>query len=147
MRVADALARLDQHQTDILATIAGALKLAEGEPAVVRMALARARWKLARQLREYQVFKHNEIFGPATLSGTPLHAERARAMAQHCTDNGEQFQDYLKRWSSRDVVQQWEEYKPAMLAMTSQLRRMLAVERGNVVALLAGSARTRQLHA
>jgi len=143
MKTDAVLASLNRHQSAILATIDMATTLVECDPGRACIPLARARWTVARQLRAYQVFKHSEIFEPMIARGDPVRSAQARAMAARCIGAGEAFQDYLKRWSSTDVLGRWEAYKPAMLDMTRQIRATLAFEREGVAALLAGAERTR----
>jgi len=145
MKIDAALASLRSHQSAILATLDTGVALVARDPGTACIPLARARWTVARQLRAYQMFKHTEIFEPVIARGDPVRSAQARAMAARCIAAGEAFQDYLKQWSSTDVLGRWEAYKPAMLDMTGQIRATLAFEREGVEALLAGSARTRRL--
>ena len=109
--------------------------------------MAKARWAAVRQLREYQVFKHTEIFDVVVRSGNAIQAAQARQLAARCIATGEAFQAHVTRWGSQDVVAQWALYQPAVTAMIARLRRSLASEQVAIAALLAGSQSTRALRA
>jgi hypothetical protein len=147
MKTADALHRLDLLQLRIVALLDHATEMVAKPPEQAREPLAKARWALARILREYQVFKHTEIFDPAIRHGGEQHAEQARIMAARCIATGKAFTDHVIRWGSQDVVAQWTTYRPAMLAMVVRLRRALVSEKIGVAALLAGAEQTRRLRA
>ncbi len=145
MQTERALQELDAHHVRLLSHIDAAERLVTLSADQAQHRLARSRWELVRLLQAYQVFKHSEIFDPAIRSGSPPHVRAAVGMKAACIAAGEQFHAYVRDWSSRDVAAAWEEYRPAMLAMTATLRAHIAQERRTIRALLAGSDRTRKL--
>ena len=145
MKTDDALATLIRHQSEALVIITSATALVEGEPAAVRAPLSKTRWTLIRKLREYQMFKHVEIFDPAIARGTPAQSAAAQRLRANCVALATDFESYIRFWSAQDTVAQWSCYKPAMLAMAARLRGHLEQERIDVTALLAGAERTRHL--
>ena len=144
MQTMDALTRLADHQERILAQIDRARALVDLDPVAARDPLARSRWGLTRLLREYQLFKHREIFDPVIAGGDEARARLARRMKAACLAAGQDYVSYVAQWSSRDVTGCWAEYRPAMLAMVETLRDHLAAERSGVGALLADACRARR---
>lgn len=145
MDTADALNRLNEHQALALSIVDRATEMAQGDPAVAQVSLARMRWELMRTMKGYQLFKHNEIFDPAIRGGSPLQMATAQQMKTACLKLGEEFQTYVVKWSAVDVVHDWDRYKPAMLKMADTIRRHIARERREIGVFLSGSERTRQL--
>lgn len=138
-----ALRTLEQLGDGILSHMAAAECLTRDEPASARVPLAAARWSLVRRLRAFQLFKRTEIFGPALRRGDPDRAVAARRLADRCAAAGESFDAYVRYWSGQDVVERWDDYRPAMLGMTARLRRDVLGERLQVARLLDGTGRTR----
>lgn len=147
MDTSSAFRMLIKHQERILALIARATEAVKGEPALSRDDLAKARWEMTRLLRSYQIFKHTEIFDPFIAHDPGEKARVAEQLKMRCIEAGNAFRDYVLEWSSRDVVTCWASYKPAMLAMTKQLRTHLAQERRDVEALLSGEDHVRRFAA
>lgn len=143
MNTDQALLIVQRHQGEILATVAGIMALVDGEPVRVQGDLARARWHLARQLRAYQLFKHGEIFGPLVRFGPPHQARRATDAAAVCLQHGEAFRGYLRRWSGRDILHDWPEYRSSVRTLATALRQALAMERIEIATLTAGCERLR----
>ena len=145
MRTEIALATLHGFQQQILDHLTQAVALVGGEPEHARVPLAKSRWETVRLLREYQMFKHREIFEPAIAFGSPQQRAVAERMKQACLALTAELETYARRWGGTDVVSEWASYKPAMLAIVAHLRRHIESERRMVVGLLAGAERTRKL--
>lgn len=131
------LARLDAHQTtihDILRRGERMLRAPERDAA----ALARARWELARAILAYQGFKHHEIFDPIARRGPAVRADAARRLKAACVATGDAFRAYVARWSAVSVLDRWDEYQPAALALIAGIRDHLGRERREAEALLKG---------
>lgn len=131
------LDRLVQHQDGILALMRGAEPLLTDPGLRDVAALARTRWALMRALTAYGLFKHNEIFDPAIARRLLGEADRATRMKQACVAMGQDFRDYVGKWSGTDVAGEWARYQPAALAMMARLRQHLARERAEIEGLLA----------
>lgn len=144
MHTASVLIRLHEHQSRILRLIDAALPLLAQEPSLARGGLAKARWTLLRLLREYQLFKHGEVFGPAIRYGAPRQAATAQRMRAACIAAGDLFTAHVARWSAQDIAACWPDYKGATRAMCDGLRLHIARERREVQELLAGTSDTRR---
>jgi hypothetical protein len=136
MFTTDVLARLDQHQAAVAAIVKGESALLAGEAPSDPCALARARWRLARALSEYQLFKHREIFDPALRAGDPGRRRVAAAMKARCEAADAAFRDHARRWSSTGVTDRWPEYQASALAVARTLQAHLAEERRQVATLI-----------
>ena len=143
MRTEDALRRLIDLQTRILAEVDAAAVVLGGGPETARAELAKARWSVSRVLREYQLFKHVEIFDPAIARGSPSQADAARRMKAACIAAGRDHAEHVARWSVSDAAAHWDEYRAAMRALVAAIRTHIRRERVDVERLLAGSERTR----
>ena len=144
MQTANALARLIELQDAILTRIGEAETASRIGPSSLEM-LAKRRWEMVRRLREYQLFKHNEIFDPAIKYGTIYHVNLACRMKTMCEQANDFFLEYVRRWSSAAVAAEWEAYQTELNAMCKALQNHISIERKNIHALLAGSPRTRSL--
>ncbi len=134
------LVRLDEHQAiihDILRRGQRMLRAPDRDAA----GLARARWELARALLTYQGFKHHEIFDPVAMRGPPDRVATARRLKSECIATGDTFRAYVARWSTGSVLDRWDEYQPAALALIGLLKDHLARERREAGALLEGKAK------
>ncbi|MBJ6122145.1 hypothetical protein [Sphingomonas mollis] len=129
MDVSASLARLHEHQDRILTILDRATNLIHGDPDRNRAGLATSRWEMARRLREYQLFKHRELFDPMIAGGDPDQRRRARLMKADCILLSEDFQTHVARWSGVDVADDWITYRRAMLAITTRLRGAVMRER------------------
>lgn len=97
--------------------------------------LSQMRWEIARALREYQLFKHTRIFDP--IERQPDHrAPQARRMKAECVRVGEEFRNYVLKWSVVSTLDHWADYHPAALDAIARIRAQLAKERIGVIALL-----------
>jgi hypothetical protein len=121
-------------QDRILAIVARAEALLRSDTRDVA-ALGKARWEVARALREYQLFKHNRIFDPLG-SGPDYRAIRARRMKAECIRVGEEFRQYVLKWSVVSILDHWADYHPAALDAVVRIRAQLAKERIGVAQLL-----------
>jgi hypothetical protein len=127
-----AVARLVDHQLQILNILNGAEPLLIDPAKRDVAALARARWALMRALTAYQLFKRHEVFDPLLAKARPADAYHLVRMKRACTDLGDAFRHYVQRWSSTDVEAHWAEYQPAALAMITRIREHIAREREQV---------------
>ena len=143
MLTADALTRLRAYQTQVLMQMDGVAALLDLSPEAARSPLARTRWAMARLLREYQLFKHGEIFDPVLRHGTGYQVTLASRMRVACLAAGEQFAAHVAHWSTRDIVAAWAEYRATLEAMIDGMRRHIAREAAEMETLLAGSTRIR----
>ncbi len=143
MKTQHALARLNEHQQGILDHLEATEVIVRDGPQQIRGPLTRSRLEMFRLLRAYQLFKHGEIFDPLIREGNPAQIATAMRMKAECTSAGEAYRAYVNIWSSRDIVEAWESYRPAMNAMAARLRAHIARERLQVPELLAGSDRIR----
>ncbi|WP_419825373.1 hypothetical protein [Sphingomonas sp.] len=100
---------------------------------------------MVRLLREYQLFKHGEIFDPTIAGGTARQVALARELKARCIAAGERYAEHSKRWSMTDVAGEWPDYKLALHAIIDALRDHMRDEREAVALLLAGRERTRSL--
>ncbi len=144
MTPADVLLRLRGYEGRLLVQIDQSTALAALDATDACLPIAKARWSLARMLREYQLFKHTEIFDPAILHGDKDQAAVARRMRAECIAAGEHFTAYVARWSRRDVAAAWPEYRAATREMIDGMRRHIAREQREAAALLAGRSWTRK---
>lgn len=145
MKTEHALARLYEHQQAILDHLAASCEFMRQDPHLARGPLAKARLEMFRLLRAYQLFKHTEIFDPVVRQDNAGQIASASRMKADCTAAGEAYRAYVNVWSTRDVVDAWDSYRPAMTAMAQRLRSHIAVERAQVPQLLAGSSNTRRI--
>lgn len=139
-----ALTRLLDHQSAILAEIEGARRPLRVDGRAAQPRLAKHRWLLMRMLREYQLFKHVEIFDPAIARGDARRADLARAMKARCIATGDGFHRHVAAWTGEAIDAHWTDYAAAVLAMADRLTLHIARERREVAMLLDGASRTRQ---
>ena len=139
-----ALERLAEHQERIAAILRrgrAALACAR-DPEHAR--LAQMRWELMRVLRDYQLFKHLEIFDPVIRHGTAAQAARAGELKQRCLGLAATYTEHVRRWSLLGAIDGWPAYRTDAMAMVDQLHAHLAAELRDTAGLLAGVRRTRQ---
>ena len=139
MRKEAALRILSDYQDRILAHLASDRVLLDAEGEAARPVLAHRRWMLARLLREYQLFKHVELFDPALARDDRLGI--AARLKARCTAIGEAFATYLACWTSNAVDGHWPDYAAATHRMFDALVRHLEQERRAIEAMLAGVER------
>lgn len=90
---------LEEQQARITMLLHGARDLlASGHPTAV------LRWQLVRALREYQLFKHREIFDPLAGSLNPQLADLACGMKMRCIATCNAYGDHVQRWSNGAAV-------------------------------------------
>lgn len=143
LRTPEAFARLDEHQRLISDQIAVARWLAEQHPNIRQPDLSHARWRMARLLRIYQLFKHIEIFDPLIASVDPSRTLAAKSLKAACIAAGERYNAYVLRWSNGDAEMHWLEYTYAFQKMVRLIEQDLAIERREIRHLLANTTRTR----
>lgn len=86
----------------------------------------------------YQGFKHREIFDPAMRLPDPDRAGAARRLKDMCLASDHAFRAYVSKWSSVDVLDRWDEYRPAALRLIADLRTGVAQEKAEARTLLRG---------
>ncbi|RYF19988.1 MAG: hypothetical protein EOO77_08970 [Oxalobacteraceae bacterium] len=131
------LSRLQSYHDDIVARIAASVAVIEADNLSSLSTLSARRWQMVRLLREYQIFKHSRIFDPAISSGSPSAVAAAREMKINCIAIGNAFSSYVKIWSSGLITTRWEDYRIAMIEMSTLLTRHVKSERRSIVALLS----------
>lgn len=145
MLTKDVLLRLYDHQSRILARIDASTALLRLGPVEARVPLARARWAMARMLREYQLFKHTEIFDPVIADGDDRQVAAARRLRDNCAAAGDGVSAHVERWTTADVTAQWASYCRSVRQSAGEMQAHIARERSQVEALLAGTPSTRPL--
>lgn len=139
-----AIKQLEEQQARITMLLHAARDLlASGQPGS-GTALAALRWQLMRALREYQLFKHREIFDPLAGSSDPQLADLARGMKTRCIATGDAYGDHVQRWSNGAAVTAWEQYTAEARAIVTKVRLHLDREHAEASSLLAAVGRTRQ---
>jgi len=139
-----AIAQLDAYQDRVHALVNTARELIRQPPALAQPGIAKVRWHLLRVLREYQLFKHGEIFDPLIAANRTDLAVMARRLKTACIAAGEAYQSHTMRWTEQGALDNWEEYRRAVLAIVEQVDKHLAAERAAVVTLLSSVSRTRK---
>ncbi|HEX8382854.1 MAG TPA: hypothetical protein VF592_05700 [Sphingomonas sp.] len=139
MNIDNRLKRLDEHQAAIHALVRRGERLL-GAADHDAPELARGRWELARAIMAYQGFKHREIFDPITARGTADQARTARRLKAKCVARGDAFRAYVAKWSAVSVLDRWDEYRPAAIAMIAEIKEQLTRERGEAAMLLGEPA-------
>jgi len=130
------LTRLQSYHDDIISRIAASVAVIEADNLSSLSSLSARRWQMVRLLREYQIFKHSRIFDPAIAKGSPSEIAAAQEMKINCIAMGNAFTAYVKIWSSGLITTRWEDYRTAMIEMSTLLTRHVKSERHNVEALL-----------
>jgi hypothetical protein len=131
------------HQDRLLALVAEAEALVEAEPDRSAHRLATIRWEMVRLMREYQLFKHGEIFDPMIASGSATQAALARDLKARCHAASDRYVEHTRRWSTGGIMVEWADYRLAVLAMADAVRDHMQQEREAVTMLLVGRERTR----
>ena len=139
MRKDAALRILSDYQDRIRAQVASDRALLDAEGEAARPALAQRRWILARLLREYQLFKHVELFDPALARDDRLGI--AARLKARCTVSSDRFAAYLACWTSTALDGHWPDYAAATHRMFDALIRHVDEERRAIEAMLAGVER------
>jgi hypothetical protein len=144
MRAERAIERLGEHQDHVTTIVERARSALVGSRDVEGARLAQMRWELMRVLRDYQLFKHLEIFDPVIGTGAPAEAELATRLKERCNQVAVEYQDHVRRWTLIGAIDRWPDYRLETLAMIDRIVGHLAAERRDVTTLLAGMPRTRR---
>lgn len=139
-----ALTQLNTYQSRIYELIDTAQSLVPLTPDAAQPGLAHVRWQLLRLLREYQLFKHNEIFNPLIESSQPDLVAMATRLKASCISSGEEYRLHTTRWSGRGASEDWSGYQQAAAGMIQDLGNHLKAERAAVQILLSKVSRTRR---
>jgi hypothetical protein len=127
--------RLASYQHKIVDIMDRAEALLRGATRPSAMAMGTTRWALARALTEYQVYMHSRIFDPIIAAERGPRAELARRLRDDCMALGAAYRAYVSTWSVAGILDNWDAYQPAALAIIAQIRRHLDQERRNVATL------------
>lgn len=138
-----ALALLIERQSKIAALLQSAdALLVVGNP-VDRAAMAALRWQLVRTLREYQLFKHQEIFDPLVAAGDAGIAHRADGMKDRCVAIGNTYLAHIDSWANGATMETWDTYVTQTRGVLAKITRHLDRERGEATDLLADVGKIR----
>lgn len=139
-----ALEILAQYQRSIMTILCQGRRTLAASDASQMMALALIRWEMTRTLREYQLFKHGEIFDPIMrVAGSP-RGRVAAALKERCLCLGEAFRKHVQRWSLEGPATAWDDYQREAISLAVQIEQHLEMEMREITALLVGLARTRE---
>lgn len=144
MRSEQALTRLQEHQSRAAEILGRAQAALAGSQDVESARLAQMRWELMRVLRDYQLFKHTEIFNPVIQTGTPAEAKTAAQLKDRCVGIAALYADHARKWTLMGAVDAWPHYRTEALRMIRDLEAHMAAELRDTGALLSGIARTRR---
>ncbi len=133
MENADALNRLHDHQRRALDILARAAEALDGGLDRARPDL---RAEMGEVLRDYQIFKHEEIFDPAVASGNPERITLGRAMKIECIGAGEAFRTHLMRWKDDAIAAEPDNYRAAARLTLNALRRHIEREGEGITTLI-----------
>lgn len=111
---------------------------AVSENAVKNVELAGLRWQLVRLLREYQLFKHVEVFDPLIKSNGSSQCANARDMKERCEIIGDQYNGFIKAWNLGDNGPSSADYRAAATKVLAAVRRHVASESEQIPRLLNG---------
>ena len=113
---------LATYQHKITEIVDRAENLIGGRERPSPLTLGKTRWALARALNEYQVFKHSRIFDPILAQEHGPRAELARSQREACMALGAEYRTYVAHWNAVDILDRWEDYRSAALAMLARIR-------------------------
>lgn len=139
MSNASILNLLQTYHDDIVERIAASVTLIENEGLSSLSTLAARRWQMVRLLREYQIFKHSRIFDPAIAKGSSSEIAAAYKMKVNCIAIGDEFAAYVRHWSSGVIATNWEDYRFAMIEMSTSLMAHVKTERRDIDILLSST--------
>ncbi|WP_174280295.1 hypothetical protein [Sphingomonas bacterium] len=142
MHVAAAITRLEQYQGRITALI-DRTRVALDQPARDPVALATLRWEMLRLLREYQLFKHGELFDPLLRAADLGRRGRAASLKARCIEMAAAVGDHGRRWAEAGTATA-ERHADETHTLLTRLTQHLLRERLGVTELLSGLQRTRQ---
>ena len=130
-------AKVDDHQRQILAVIAGALPLLDRPHAstATGIELSKARMEMTRLLMEYALFKHRDIFAPIIAAGGKRTNDCLR-LKNACIAAGEEYRDFIRSGNRADPLTDWEAYRVGAFAMARTMSTHLAEERSGIRRLL-----------
>jgi hypothetical protein len=140
MEASRRLERLVAYQETLLERIAAGEALLEQGPMQAAPLLAKSRWEMVRLLREYQLFKHREIFDPAILGPSRRIAALATAARDWCRQASERYETHVTRWSETGIAGDWDAYRMAVRDMGKAIRLHIAAERADVRTILVQKA-------
>jgi len=139
-----ALQTLDRYHHQILAIMEQARMSLSDQDGGDVAGLAKHRWELTRVLREYQLFKHGEIFDPIVRGDLGARSRAAATLKAQCLGLGDAFAIHVRRWSLQGPASGWADYRRDATEMLGRIERHLAHEAHEVALLLDGMERTRR---
>lgn len=133
MPPAHILLQLAQHHQAISAQMGVAIGLLR-ETARDPVALGNVRWKMARLLGGYRLFKQLHVIDPAVRQNGPRRdADRLRAEAE-AIDAA--YRAHLTKWSSGGITGREDEHAADSKAMLDKLQAHIAQDKRGIEALL-----------
>lgn len=139
-----ALELFKMHHDEIIELLAEADQIMVRNDPDRNKSIALLRWQLLRALRNYQLFKHTEVFDPLSRDENGARAAQARSMKARCITIGEQYHAHVQKWSLHGDQSFWQDYQREAVAMVRKLRQHLAEEAAGAARLMAGVTRTRR---
>jgi len=124
---------------DLLAESLSAIELAERNT----VTLAALRWRLVRLLREYQLFKHTEIFDPIIRGDRASRSADAGRLKAACEETGAAYNDHIRRWNLSGTGETSPDYAADARHMIRRVGEHLDREQLDIRRLLDGVERTR----
>lgn len=107
------------------------------------MLLAHLRWQLLRLLREYQLFKHGEIFDPLLRAGDENRRAQAASLKSRCIAMAAVVSEHSRRWTVAGTLDH-DDYPDEARALIFRIGAHLVQERAGVEHLLDGLRETRR---
>lgn len=139
-----ALAQLDAYQLRVQELTQASRQFIRRDAAAAQPDLAHTRWQLLRVLREYQLFKHNEVFDPLIAASRPELVAMASRLKAACMRAAEDYRLHTLHWSEHGAADRWEEYQAAVLSIAERIDEHLETERAAIALLLSNVSRTRK---
>lgn len=135
MHPAHILLQLAQHHQAISAQMSVAVGLLR-DTARDPVALGNTRWKMARLLGGYRLFKQHHVIDPAVRrSGATRDADRLKAEAE-AIDVA--YRAHLTKWSRHGIDGREAEHEADSHAILARLEAHIAQDRRGIEALLVG---------
>ncbi|MDP1025707.1 hypothetical protein Q5H91_00635 [Sphingomonas sp. KR1UV-12] len=133
MSIDDPFTRLHEHQRRALNVLT---RVSEAIDAERDQASIDLRAEMAVVLRDYQIFKHEDVFDPAISSGSAERVDLGRKMKIECIGAGEAVRSHLQRWKEGAVAADPATYRAAAHLTLNALRRHIAREEEGITRLL-----------
>ena len=135
MHAHSAIRKMSDYHTR-LRTLLDRSSEALANDAVDIVTLAGLRWQLVRLLREYQLFKHTEIFDPIIRHRPLGRNEHASRLKARCEIMGTRYNDFIKRWHLGASGPSSSDYRDAARKMIDDVAQHVVEEGGEIARLL-----------